>query len=124
MKDFKGKVVLIDVWATWCGPCKAEFPYLKEIEEEYRDNENMVFVGISTDKIEKKDSWLSLIRKEKLAGVQLLDDIGKGFARKYGIASIPRFLLINKQGRWKEIRCPRPSDAKNLKRYLNEELGR
>ena len=38
MKDFKGKVVLIDVWATWCGPCREQFPYLKEIEEEYKDN--------------------------------------------------------------------------------------
>ncbi|MBO9204698.1 MULTISPECIES: TlpA family protein disulfide reductase [Niastella] len=123
MKDFKGKVVLIDVWATWCGPCKAEFPYLREVEEEYKNNENMVFVGISTDKIEKKDSWLALIQKEKLGGVQLLDDVGKGFARKYGIAAIPRFMLIDKQGRWIEIRCPRPSAKDNLKKYLDEALA-
>jgi thiol-disulfide isomerase/thioredoxin len=124
MKNFSGKVVLIDVWATWCGPCKGEFPFLKEIEEEYKDNENMVFVSISTDKIEKKDSWLGLIQKEKLGGVQLLDDIGKGFARKYGIMSIPRFMLIDKKGRWIQVNCPRPSDKDNLKRYLNEALGK
>jgi thiol-disulfide isomerase/thioredoxin len=124
MKDFKGKVVLIDVWATWCGPCKAEFPYLKEIEEEYKDNANMVFVGISTDKIEKKDSWLNLIQNEKPGGIQLIDDLGKAFARKYGITAIPRFMLIDKQGRWMEVRCPRPSDKDNLKKYLNEALGK
>ena len=124
MKDFKGKVVLIDVWATWCGPCKAEFPFLKAIEEEYKDNGNMVFVGISTDKIGKKDAWLQLIQKEKLGGVQLLDDFGKDFARKYGINSIPRFMLIDKQGRWTEVRCPRPSDKENLKKYLNEALNK
>ncbi|AEV99410.1 hypothetical protein A4D02_26600 [Niastella koreensis] len=123
MKDFKGKVVLIDVWATWCGPCKAEFPFLREVEEEYKNNENMVFVGISTDKLEKRDAWLGLVQKEKLGGVQLLDDFGKGFARKYGINSIPRFMLIDKQGRWEEISLPRPSDKNNLKKYLDEALA-
>lgn len=122
MKDFKGKVILIDVWATWCGPCRGQFPYLKEIEEEYRDNKDMVFVGISTDKIKDKQKWLKTIQKEKLAGVQLLDDFGKAFGRKYEILSIPRFLLIDKQGNWIEIRCPMPEAKEELKRYLDNAL--
>ena len=83
----------------------------------------MVFVSISTDKIEKKDAWLDLIQKEKLGGIQLIDDFGKAFARKYGIMAIPRFMLINKQGRWIEISLPRPSDKNNLKKYLDEALA-
>ena len=122
MKDFKGKVIFIDVWATWCGPCRGQFPYLKQIEEEYHDNENIVFIGISTDKLKDKQKWLKTIEKENLGGVQLLDDFGKAFGRKYQIMSIPRFLLIDKQGKWIEIRCPLPEAKEELKRYLDKAL--
>jgi thiol-disulfide isomerase/thioredoxin len=122
MKDFKGKVVFIDVWATWCGPCKEQFPHMKTIEEEYKDNPNIVFVGISLDRNKDKEKWLAMIRKEKLVGVQLLDDIGLAFGRKYEIVGIPRFLLIDKQGKWIEVRCPRPSSKEDLKRYIDQAL--
>lgn len=122
MKDFKGRVIFIDVWATWCGPCRGQFPFLKEIEEEYRGNKDIVFVGISTDKIKDKQKWLKTIKKENLGGVQLMDDFGKAFGRKYQILSIPRFLLIDKQGKWIEIRCPLPEAKKELKRYLDKAL--
>lgn len=123
MKDFKGKVVFIDVWATWCGPCKAQFPFLKEIEEEYRDNPNIVFAGISIDRAKDHDKWIKMIRKENLVGLQLLDDTGKAFAKPYDISAIPRFMLIDKQGRWIEIRCPLPEAKENLKRYLDKALA-
>jgi len=122
MKDFKGKVVLIDVWATWCGPCKAQFPFLREIEEEYANNKDIVFVGISLDKVDVKQKWMDLIKKENLGGIQLLDDFGKGFGRKYGLTAIPRFMLIDRQGNWIEIRCPRPEAKQDLKRYLDKAL--
>jgi len=122
MKDFKGKVVFIDVWATWCGPCRAQFPFLKEVEEEYKDNKDIVFVGISTDAITNKEKWLKTIEKEKLEGIQLIDDVGKSFARKYQIVAIPRFLLIDKQGKWIEIRCPLPEAKQELKKYLDKAL--
>lgn len=125
MKAFKGKVVLIDMWATSCGPCKADFPFLREIEDAYRDSTNLVVVGISTDNLEKRESWLEMVRNEKLGGVQLLDDEGKSFAQKYRITAVPRFLLIDKKGRWFEIRCPRSSDnnGETLKKYLDEALA-
>jgi thiol-disulfide isomerase/thioredoxin len=122
MKDFEGKVVLIDVWATWCGPCKVQIPFYKEIEEEYKDNKDMVFVSISIDRKADREKWLKMIRKENLSGVQLLDDLGKAFARPNGIIAIPRFLLIDKQGKWIEIRCPRPSAKEDLQRYLDRAL--
>ncbi|HEX6169064.1 MAG TPA: TlpA disulfide reductase family protein, partial [Chitinophagaceae bacterium] len=122
MKDFKGKVIFIDVWATWCGPCREQFPYLKEIEDEYKDNENIVFLGISLDKVKDKQKWLKAIQKENLPGIQLLDDFGKSFGQKYDITAIPRFLLIDKQGKWIEIRCPKPEAKEELKRYLDKAL--
>ena len=122
MKDFKGKVVFIDVWATWCGPCREQFPFLKEIEEEYKDNNDIVFMGISIDRGKDRQKWLNMMKKENLHGVQLLDDTGKFFANKYEISAIPRFLLISKEGKWIEVRCPRPEAKEDLKKYLNNAL--
>jgi thiol-disulfide isomerase/thioredoxin len=123
MRDFKGKVVFVDVWATWCGPCRAQFPFLKQIEEEYADNKDVVFVGISLDKADVKQKWKDMIKKEGLGGVQVIDDFGKSFGRKYEVSAIPRFMLIDKQGRWIEVRCPRPESKEDLKRYLDKALA-
>ncbi|RKE46740.1 TlpA family protein disulfide reductase [Sphingobacterium detergens] len=122
MKDFKGKVILIDVWATWCGPCKAQIPFFKEIEEEYKGNDNIVFVGISLDSEKDKAKWLSAIKEKELGGIQLLDDRGKFFGKQYGITAIPRFCLIDKEGNWSEIRCPLPEQKEKLKKYINQLL--
>lgn len=122
MKDFKGRVVLIDVWATWCGPCKAQMPFLKEIEEEYVGNKNIVFVGISLDKIEARQKWVNMVNEKQLGGVQLIDDFGKAFGRKYQLTAIPRFMLIDKQGKWIEIRCPKPEAKEDLKKYIDKAL--
>jgi len=122
MKDFKGKVVFIDVWATWCGPCREQFPFLKEIEEEYKDNNDIVFMGKSIDRATDRKKWLNAMKKENLHGVQLLDDMGKFFAHKYDIHAVPRFLLISKEGKWIEVRCPRPEAKEDLKKYLDKAL--
>ena len=124
MKDFKGKVILIDVWATWCGPCRGEIPYLKQIEEDYKNNKEIVFVGISLDQAKDRKKWSNFIQKENLPGTQLLDDFGKAFGRKYQIAGIPRFMLIDKKGNWIEVRCPNPSSGEDLKQYIDEALNK
>ena len=64
-----------------------------------------------------------MIRKENLGGIQLLDDFGKAFGRKYQVTAIPRFMLIDKQGRWIEIRCPLPEAKQRLKKYLDKALA-
>ncbi len=124
MEQFKGKVVLIDVWATWCGPCKAQMPFLKEVEHYYKGNDNVVFVGISLDAEKDKQKWLDMIKAKELEGVQLLDDIGRSFGRKYKAVSIPRFFLIDKAGKWAEVRCPLPENKEKLKKYIDRELNR
>lgn len=124
MKDYAGKVILIDVWATWCGPCKAQMPFLKEVEEHYKGNNNVVFVGISLDAEKDKQKWLNMIKEKELEGIQLLDDVGKSFGRKYKAVSIPRFFLIDKKGNWAEVRCPLPENKEKLKKYIDRELKR
>ncbi|GIR11785.1 MAG: hypothetical protein CM15mP23_03600 [Cryomorphaceae bacterium] len=68
MSSFKGSLVYVDVWATWCGPCKAEIPYLKSLEQDYHE-QNIIFLSVSVDT--NKDEWLKMVKEEELGGVQL-----------------------------------------------------
>ena len=109
--DFKGKYLYIDVWATWCGPCKVEIPHLKKIEKLYH-NKNIEFVSISIDKQSDKLKWRKMVEKEHLGGVQLLadKDWDSQFVKDYLIKGIPRFILIDPQGNIITANAPRPSE--------------
>ncbi|MNE78755.1 hypothetical protein D3C80_1751900 [compost metagenome] len=65
-----------------------------------------------------------MVSEKELEGVQLNDDFGKSFGRKYKMVAIPRFLLIDKKGNWAEIRCPKPEEKEKLIKYIDRELQR
>ncbi|WP_397446306.1 TlpA family protein disulfide reductase [Polaribacter sp. R77954] len=117
LDDFKGKYVYIDVWATWCGPCIQQIPYLKNIEKEYH-NKNIAFVSISTDESRRnggsweaaEQKWRDFVKKRELGGVQLWSGQDYSFQQAYQINSIPRFILIDPEGNIVEANAPRPSD--------------
>jgi len=113
LADLKGKVVYVDVWATWCGPCKREIPYLKEVEEEYH-NENVAFVSISIDVEKDYDAWKNMVTEKELGGIQLMADSDwkSKFVTDYGIKGIPRFILIDTEGNIINSDAPRPSSSK------------
>ncbi len=117
MDDMKGSYIYIDVWATWCGPCKREIPFLKEIEKEY-EHKNIKFVSISTDKKNKYEVWRNMIETKKMGGVQLYAGEDRSFSIEYQINSIPRFILIDPEGNIVDADAPRPSDPK-LKKLFN-----
>ena len=112
LEDFKGKYVYIDVWATWCGPCRAEIPFLKKIEEKYQ-GKNISFVSISVDVEKDIEKWKTLIKDKELGGVQLFADNNwnSQFIKDYGINSIPRFILIDPTGKVVSADAARPSSA-------------
>ncbi|UNY98557.1 TlpA family protein disulfide reductase [Zhouia spongiae] len=113
LSDLKGKYLYIDVWATWCGPCKREIPFLKKIESRYHDK-NIEFVSISIDNPEDRNKWRQMVEKENLGGVQLLADnaFNSKFVQDYLIKGIPRFILLDPQGNIVMANAPRPSDDK------------
>ncbi|GAB1307354.1 TlpA disulfide reductase family protein [Urechidicola sp. KH5] len=111
LDDFKGKYVYIDVWATWCGPCKQQIPYLKEVEEDYHDK-NIAFISISTDRLNKYNAWRKMIEDYQMGGVQLFAGEDISFSQAYEINSIPRFLLIDPEGNIVDADAPRPSDPR------------
>jgi thiol-disulfide isomerase/thioredoxin len=113
LSDFKGKVVYIDVWATWCGPCRKEFPSLKKLESEYHGNKDMIFIGVSVDRAADKQKWKDFLKKENLPGVQLFagDTANESLMKPYKINGIPRFILVGKDGKLIFADAPRPSSG-------------
>jgi thiol-disulfide isomerase/thioredoxin len=113
LNDLKGKYVYIDVWATWCGPCIAEIPFLKKLEKAYH-GKMIDFVSLSIDEPKDYDKWKSMIKEKELGGIQLLaDNTHKSdFIQDYKINGIPRFILIDPEGNIISPNAPRPSDDK------------
>lgn len=111
LEDFKGKYVYVDVWATWCGPCRAEIPSLKKVEEKYH-GKNIEFVSISVDVAKDHEKWKSFVSEKQLGGVQLFadKDWSSDFIKAYGVTGIPRFILIDPSGKIVKADAPRPSD--------------
>lgn len=120
LSGFKGKVVMVDVWATWCGPCRKELPYLKSLEEEMK-GKDVVFIGVSLDEKKDFEKWKKFIVDEQLPGVQLFAGGWSKIAKDYKITGIPRFMVFGKDGQVVEANAPRPS-APELKELLEAEL--
>lgn len=120
LSDFKGKVVLVDVWATWCGPCKQQIPFMKTLEKEF-EGKDVVFLSVSVDEEKDKGKWLQMIKDEELAGIHIFASGWSKITKDYNITGIPRFMLFDKKGNLYAIEAPRPSDPK-LKEILNNLL--
>lgn len=123
LEDLKGKYVYIDVWATWCGPCRAEIPSLKKVEEKYH-GKNIAFVSISVDVDKDHEKWKNFVTEKQLGGIQLFADKNwnSDFMISYGINSIPRFILIDPSGKIVKSDAARPSDPQ-LQKQLDALLN-
>jgi thiol-disulfide isomerase/thioredoxin len=113
LASLKGKYVYIDVWATWCGPCRAEIPSLKKVEEKYHDK-NIEFVSISVDVEKDHEKWKNFVKEKQLGGTQLYADKNwlSDFIKSFNINSIPRFILIDPNGIVVDADAARPSDPR------------
>jgi thiol-disulfide isomerase/thioredoxin len=112
LESFKGKYVYIDIWATWCGPCRKELPFLEELQETYKKSDKIVFLSISID--QDHGAWRKMVTEKQMKGVQLLADQAwqSSIVRDYKISGIPRFLLIDPEGNIVSANAPRPSSER------------
>lgn len=119
LASFKGTLIYVDVWATWCGPCRAEIPYLQELEVEYH-GDNITFLSVSVDT--DKDAWLKMVKEKELGGTQLWADGWSEITKSYAIFGIPRFMLFSSDGNVISTDAPRPS-SDEIRGLLNANLG-
>lgn len=126
LSDYKGKYVYIDLWATWCKPCIAQFPALKKLHQSYK-NKNIVFLSISVDDDitakswdKAKSLWRNALKQYKLTGEQLFAT-DKQFMTDYLVGTIPRFILLDPEGKIVSNNAPRPTDPQLVD--LLDELG-
>lgn len=110
MENFKGKYIYIDVWASWCYPCRKEYPALKALRDRLKDK-SIVFVGVSCDTQDMR--WKGSLRDEKMDGVQwILKKGDRSFMSAFRVAMVPRYILVDKKGKIIDPNIGRPSNPK------------
>ena len=109
LSDYKGKLIVIDMWATWCGPCRYEKPYFAELGEKYA-NKPVVFLAMSTDRNIK--AWKKMVSKHGSAHHYIDGRVEGKEIKPYNITFIPRFIVIDQEFKMVDAFASRPSNPK------------
>ncbi|MCB9224549.1 MAG: AhpC/TSA family protein [Crocinitomicaceae bacterium] len=113
ISDYFGKITVVDFWATWCGPCKAEFPALHELEKKYKDQ--VTFLGIAS--FCKQEDWEKMAKEEGFEhSIFITKEDLKEITTKYSIQTIPRYMILDENGNIIDLDAKRPSSG------LDDEL--
>ena len=119
-----GKVVAIDFWATWCGPCLQVMPEMKKIYEEYKNRDDVVFITISLDNSDNKERLRDMIKDKDLRFPIMYS--GKGWedeaARAFGVRGIPSSFVIGRNGRFAAERLPGSKLAAAIKDAVDKPI--
>ena len=120
--DFRGKILVVDVWAIWCKACIAYLPRFLDIRKEYMDCKDVMFVTVCINNITSFYNWKYLLPHLNLMGVVNLLALGeKDFKDQYNIIGIPRYFLIDKKGKIVTVWAPKP--GKELKELIDNLLN-
>lgn len=123
LSSLKGKVVYVDVWATWCGPCKEEFPHSKKLMKAFEGNDKVVFLFVSTD--QNMETWKKMLPDKSIPkGIhinQAQDKQADAIWENYHLWGIPRYILIDAEGKMLQTHAPSPSSGK-VEALLNKMI--
>jgi thiol-disulfide isomerase/thioredoxin len=119
LSDLKGKVVLIDFWASWCGPCRHNNPHLVKLYNKYHDK-GLEIYGISLD--DDPTNWVKAVHHDKLTWLQVIDDQGwaSSSANIYGVDMIPSSFLLDKNGIIRTVNAEGNELENSIKDLLKE----
>lgn len=112
--EFRGKVLVIDVWATWCSSCLAKMPKFIELYNSYKGNDDIRFITVSVDRKENRESWLSAIKKRNMGELlNLYPDcsVESEFESEYHVSGVPRYIILDKMGRIVTAYAPPPGEG-------------
>ncbi len=117
LSDFRGKVVYLDFWASWCGPCMREMPFAKELKSRFEGEEDLVFLYVSVD--DDEQAWRRTVEQHDIKGVHLnVKGMRHDVAQSYNVQGVPSFFLIDREGIIHDNNPSRPSGE-----TIDEELN-
>jgi thiol-disulfide isomerase/thioredoxin len=102
LSELKGKVVIIDFWAVWCGPCREALPFFQKAYDKYKDNKNVIFFAINTlerwEESERPSFIKSFINSNNYTFPVLMDEPALNLAKRFGVESLPTKFAIDQNG--------------------------
>lgn len=124
LEDYRGKVLVIDVWATWCGGCIQKLPEFMKMQEAYKNRQDIEFITISIDEQRSFKTWKYTLPRLKLMGVTNLLAASENcsFDKDYNITGIPRYFLIDREGKIVSVYAPTPGE--DFKRLIDKTLNK
>ena len=117
LSTLKGKVIYLDLWATWCGPCTQEMPFYEKLRQKYKDNANIAFVSLSID--DNTALWQKSVSGRKADGNQWL--ISRNKLLDYNVVTVPRTIIIDRDFKIANLNAPVPS-SKDTEKIIEELL--
>jgi len=120
LSDLRGKVVLLDFWASWCGPCRRDNPHVVSLYEKYKDR-GFTVMSVSLDK--SKENWIAAIEKDNLSWPNHVSDLQQWASRVgriYGVSSIPFTVLIDQEGKIVQTKLRGEALTAELERLLGK----
>ncbi|MHC0068726.1 TlpA family protein disulfide reductase [Nostoc sp. UIC 10890] len=117
--DFKGKVIYIDLWASWCAPCRKETPYLQKLHQKFKANKQIVIISIAVR--DGHEEWKKALQEDSPEWIQLIDE-NDAVWRSYVANTIPKFIVIDKKGNIVDFNAPAPSSGEKIEQLLIQEM--
>lgn len=121
--DYRGKVIYIEFWASWCAPCIQQIPFLKALHAYYDNREELVFISIALNDLNGKSKRQEINRREKADWLQL-EDTGNMIMQQYNVTYFPRAVVIDKHGKIAATDAPLPYERDVLKALLENEMNK
>lgn len=118
LSDFKGKVVILDCWASWCQPCIASFPTTESILQK-NEGQPLVLVTINVDK--NKSQWKPALRKYHVPGIHLYAKSKHPIHKALGIQQLPRYIILDKKGKIYSLTAKSPYEEQEAIQILMNE---
>ena len=121
--DFKGKVIIADIWATWCCSCIEKMPKFIQLQNEFRNHKDIIFVTVSIDRKNARNKWLKALEENKMTGLLNLISYpteNSHFETDYHVIGVPRYFIIDKEGKIVTVFAPGP--GKEMKELIQNIL--